>query len=80
MYRVRPVDLKERRLERLASHDPAQRGILYGCINVPVAFFESMTSPWIDAQRAVFHVLPETKNVREVFAGTYPVDAPSPGT
>ena len=40
MHRVRLVDPKERRLERLASPDPAERRISYGCINVPVAFFE----------------------------------------
>ena len=79
MHRVRPVDPKERRLERLASNDPAQRRISYGCINVPVAFFESVIDPTIGAQRAVVYVLPETKSVRQVFAGVYPVDAQSPG-
>lgn len=77
MHRVRPVDPKERRLERLASHDPSQRRISYGCINVPVAFFEGVIKPTLGAQRAVVYVLPETKNVRQVFAGAYPVDAQS---
>jgi hypothetical protein len=45
MHRVRLVDPKERRLERLASPDPAERRISYGCINVPVAFFESVVWP-----------------------------------
>ena len=73
MHRVRPVDPKERRLERLASNDPAQRRISYGCINVPVAFFEKVIKPVLGAQRAVVYVLPETKNVQEVFAGAYAV-------
>ena len=77
MHRVRPVDPKERRLERLASHDPAQRRISYGCINVPVEFFDDVIKPALGAQRAVVYVLPEAKNLRQVFARAYPVDAAS---
>ncbi len=69
MHRVRLVDPKERRLERLASPDPAQRRISYGCINVPVAFFDSVIWPVIGTARGVVYVLPETRPVREVFAG-----------
>ncbi len=68
MHRVRLVDPKERRLERLASPDPAQRRISYGCINVPAAFFDSVIWPVIGAARGVVYVLPETRPVREVFA------------
>ena len=71
MHRVRPVDPKERRLERLASPDPTQRRISYGCINVPVAFFESVVWPMLGSARAVIYVLPETKSPNEVFAGAY---------
>ncbi|MBC7992872.1 MAG: L,D-transpeptidase [Rhizobacter sp.] len=69
MHRVRLVDPKERRLERLASPDPTQRRISYGCINVPVAFFDSVIWPVIGTARGVVYVLPETRPVREVFAG-----------
>ena len=68
MHRVRPVDPKERRLERLASNDPAQRRISYGCINVPVAFFDGVVKPVLGAQSAVIYVLPETKDVHAVFS------------
>ena len=74
MHRVRLVDPKERRLERLASPDPAQRRISYGCINVPVAFFESVVWPLLRTTRAVAYVLPETRGVDEVFAGAYDHD------
>ena len=74
MHRVRLVDPKERRLERLASPDPAERRISYGCINVPVAFFESVVWPLLRATRAVVYVLPETRDVGEVFAGAYDED------
>jgi len=68
MHRVRPVDPKERRLERLASPDPAQRRISYGCINVPVAFFDSVVQPVLASGRAVVYVLPETRPLQQTFA------------
>lgn len=71
MHRVRLVDPKERRLERLASPDPTERRISYGCINVPVAFFESVIWPLLGSRRAVVYVLPEVRDVHEVFAGAY---------
>ena len=48
-----------------------QRRISYGCINVPVAFFESVVWPLLRTTRAVTYVLPETRSVDEVFAGAY---------
>ena len=71
MHRVRVVDPKERRLERLASPDPKRRRISYGCINVPVPFFESVVWPLLKSTRAVVYVLPEVRDVREVFARAY---------
>ena len=73
MHRVRPVDPKERRLERLASPDPAQRRISYGCINVPVAFFNAVVHPTLAAGRGVVYVLPERKSIQETFASSYAV-------
>ncbi|MEO8805386.1 MAG: hypothetical protein ABI433_04840 [Burkholderiaceae bacterium] len=69
MHRVRPVDPKERRLERLASNDPTQRRISYGCINVPVAFYEHVLHAVMGKGSGVVYVLPETRALREVFAG-----------
>ncbi len=69
MHRVRLVDPKERRLERLASQDPAQRRISYGCINVPVAFFDAVVWPLLRSTRAVVYVLPEVRGLEEIFPG-----------
>lgn len=71
MHRVRMVDPKERRFERLASPDPKQRRISYGCINVPVPFFEKVVWPLLSTGRAVAYVLPETRPVGAVFASAY---------
>jgi len=67
MHRVRIVDPKERRLQRLASGDAADRRISFGCINVPVAFFDSVLKPNLGSARAVVYVLPERKALHEVF-------------
>ena len=69
MHRVRPIDPRERRLERLASPEPVQRRISYGCINVPVAFFDSVVWPVLGAGRGIVYVLPEDRDTRQVFAG-----------
>ena len=78
MHRVRPTNPKERRLQRLASPDPAQRRISYGCINVPVAFFNTVLWPRLGTRAAVIYVLPEVKDVREVFAGLPAPALPTP--
>ena len=67
MHRVRATDPRERRLERLASPTSDDNRISYGCINVPVPFFEAHVRPTFAARRAVVYVLPEVRSVREVF-------------
>lgn len=71
MHRVRIVDPKERRLERLASPETDDNRISYGCVNVPVAFFENVLSPVFKARYGVVYVLPEVKSLHEVFANVY---------
>jgi len=74
MHRVRVVEPRERRLERLATPTPADNRISYGCINVPVVFFERVVRPVLGAGRAVVYVLPETRPLHEVFALGRPVE------
>jgi hypothetical protein len=85
MHRVRPVDPKERRLQRLASANPADRRISYGCINVPVAFFDMVVHPMLETSPGVVYVLPETRPLHTAFGNLYDVsdrqalrDAPAP--
>jgi hypothetical protein len=63
---------KERRAERMASTSPLDKRISYGCINVPVSFFEKVVSPTFTGTNGVVYVLPETRTAREVF-GLYDV-------
>jgi hypothetical protein len=72
MHRVRPLVKAEQRLERLASATPDDNRISFGCINLPVSFYETVLSPAVKATGAVVYVLPETRTPREVF-GSYDV-------
>ena len=67
MHRVRTNEPKERRLERLASPETDDNRISYGCINVPVDFYEATLKPAFAASRGVVYVLPEIKTLEEVF-------------
>lgn len=67
MHRVRLTTPSERRAERLASPTAADNRISYGCINLPVAFFEQVLWPTMQAGLGIVYVLPETKPLRKVF-------------
>lgn len=72
MHRVRLTNPKERRAERLASPSTDDNRISYGCINVPVPFYEAYLRPTFAHQKAPVYVLPEVKPVAQVF-GAYQV-------
>ena len=76
LHRVVTSSLKERRLQRLESTNPLERRISYGCINVPVKFYDKVISPTFSGTKGVVYVLPDTRLVQEVF-GSYDVEAPS---
>jgi len=67
LHRVRPSNPKERRLERLRTPTIDDNRISYGCINVPVAFYERVVDPAFAEGHAIVYVLPETRSAREAF-------------
>ncbi|QJW84451.1 hypothetical protein HK414_13910 [Ramlibacter terrae] len=67
MHRVRPTVAAERRLQRLASPTEADNRISFGCINLPVRFYEDVLSPTVKKTGAIVYVLPETRGVQQVF-------------
>jgi hypothetical protein len=75
LHRVVPGTPKERRAQRLASASAADKRITYGCINVPVRFYEQVVSPAFKGTYGVVYVLPETRPAREMF-GIQAVVAP----
>ena len=66
---------KERRAERLATPSPLDNRISFGCINVPVKFYENVVSPSFTGTNGIVYILPETRTAREVF-GSYDVQDP----
>jgi hypothetical protein len=69
MHRVINTNPKERRPHRLATPTPADNRISYGCINVPIKFFDDVVLPSFDGTNGIVYVLPEVHPLRKVFAG-----------
>ena len=74
MHRVLTTEPSERRLQRLASPSVDERRISYGCINLPVAFYEDARRPGLRKPGGVVYVMPESRTIRQVF-GAYDVSA-----
>ena len=75
MHRVRPLVAQERRLERLATRSTDDNRISFGCINLPVSFYENVVSPTVRQSGAIVYVLPDVKTPQQVF-GAYDVTDP----
>lgn len=73
LHRVITSNAKERRADRLVTPTPLDNRISYGCINVPVKFYENVVSPALTGTNSIVYVLPETRSAREVF-GSYDVE------
>ncbi|MHB8912726.1 MAG: L,D-transpeptidase [Lysobacter sp.] len=73
LHRVIKGKPSERRAERLQSATSQDNRISYGCINVPVKFFENVVSPAFTNTNGVVYILPETGTPREMF-GSYDVN------
>jgi hypothetical protein len=67
MHRVRATQPRERRLQRLATPSADDNRISYGCINVPVAFYDRHIAPTFARQRALVYVLPDTATLQQIF-------------
>jgi hypothetical protein len=76
MHRVRPTVAAERRLERLATPTEEDNRISFGCVNLPVHFYEQVLSPAVKKTGAIVYVLPETRSPEEVF-GSWDVTDPA---
>jgi len=67
IHRVLTTNPEERRLERLATPTPDDNRISYGCINVPVEFYENYVRRVFATHRAAVYILPEVKSLEQVF-------------
>lgn len=69
-------NIKERRAQRLGSLTPQDNRISFGCINVPADFFKNVVSPAFTQSSGVVYILPETRQLHEIFPGVAARDAP----
>lgn len=76
LHRVVKGKPSEQRAQRLNSATAADNRISYGCINVPVNFYDKVVSPAFKGTNGVVYVLPETRSAREVF-GSYDTREPA---
>jgi len=58
---------RERRPHRLATPTPADNRISFGCINVPIPFFEKVVSPSFTGTSGIVYVLPDVLPLNKVF-------------
>ncbi len=61
LHAVVTTNPSERRLQRLESPTIADNRITYGCINVPIHFYESVVLPQFVGVTGVVYLLPEMK-------------------
>lgn len=73
LHRVVKGQPSERRAQRLDSASADDKRISYGCINVPVNFYEKVVSPAFTNTDGIVYILPEMSTAREFF-GSYDVD------
>lgn len=66
MHRVRKVP-RENRPHRLATDTVSDNRISFGCVNIPVPFYEQVLRPHFGQQTGVVYVLPESRPRDEVF-------------
>ena len=67
IHRLRPAPAHERRPARLASASPDDNRISFGCIVLPVGFYESVVAPTLGRHRGVVYVLPENSPAQAMF-------------
>lgn len=60
LHRVVTSNAAEHRLQRLATPSIADNRISFGCINVPVRFYEGVIQPLFRPANGIAYILPET--------------------
>jgi len=67
LHRVDTAKPEERRLQRLATQSILDNRISYGCINVPVHFYEEVVASLFEGTGGIVYILPETRSVEGGF-------------
>jgi hypothetical protein len=77
MHRVRTHDDSEQRLQRMATSAVDDNRISYGCINIPAVFYDAHVKSLFATRQAMVYVLPDVKDLRQVFGALMTHAAPS---
>jgi hypothetical protein len=80
LHRVIQGTPGERRAQRMQSPIAEEHRISYGCINVPVSFYESLVSPAFRDTNGVVYILPEIRTNEEVFGASDFPESAAPDT
>lgn len=68
LHRVITGNPKDHRRARLLSPTTLDNRITYGCINVPVLFYDKMIVPTFSGTVGIVYIMPETKPLESVFS------------
>lgn len=60
---------RERRRQRMLSPTPDDNRITFGCINVPLAFYNRSVQPLFRKKGGYVYILPDTRPIEDVFPG-----------
>ena len=67
LHRVITGNPGDHRRQRLATASPLDKRISYGCINVPVKFYDDVVLKTFTGTSGIVYILPETKPLKAVF-------------
>jgi hypothetical protein len=67
IHRLRPGFAYGPRKQRLAAAGPRAKRVSWGCVVVPVAFYQQVVEQVLGKARSVVYVMPETRPVRALF-------------
>jgi hypothetical protein len=66
IHRLRPAPPSEHRVERISSPRTDDKRISFGCVVVPVPFYDQFIAASLGQKHGVVYVLPETRSVQEM--------------
>lgn len=67
LHRVVNGNPGDHRLQRLATTSTLDKRISYGCVNVPVQFYDNVVLTTFTGTAGIVYILPEVKTIEEVF-------------
>jgi hypothetical protein len=67
IHRLRPGLAYNARASRLATAKAAHSRVSWGCVVVPVRFYEEVVEPVLGRERSVVYVMPEATTVKAMF-------------